>query len=221
LNHSELEAQLLDGCRRLAHKGFLNASSDSLSVRIPGTGEMLLTTGRENWRKAGRVTICVKSFISQQDITGLHESIYLERPDVGAIATSSPKGVRLLAKSGSILPPLFDEQVRHIGLPIATPLDEALLSGDLIHRAFAQGANGAVISERLLCLGMTCERAIFNTELFEKCARAYVIAKASGIRARTIPAWVRVIANNRLMKDERSAGKRYLNGQLPESKTAY
>jgi hypothetical protein len=68
---------------------------------------------------------------------------------------------------------------------------------------------------------MTCERAVFNTELLEKCAQAYVIAKASGTRLRAIPGWVRMIANRRLLHDERNAAARYLNGQLPESTTAY
>jgi hypothetical protein len=182
---------------------------------------MLLATGLENWQDAGRVSISAKSFASGDAFAALHGFIYVERPDAGAMAICSPRGVRLLAKNGATLPPIFDEQVRHIGLPTTTLLHETDLSRERIRKAFGRGANATLFSGRLLCLGMTCERMVFNAELFEKCAKAYVIARASGIRARAIPAWVRLIANQRLIKDERNAAKSYVSGKLPESTTAY
>jgi Class II Aldolase and Adducin N-terminal domain len=221
LERSELEGQLLDGWCRLAHKGLLNISSDSFSVRIPGASEMLLATGRDNSSAVGRVTICVEPFVSEHELTALHRAVYLERPDVGAVVISSPHGARLLAKSKWKLPSIFDEQVRHLGRSMGAPLDENHLSRKRVGKAFCYGINAALLSERLVCLGMTCERAAFNTELFEKCARAFVIAQASGFRPRPIPAWVRLIANRRLLKDERNAAKMHLSGKLPESATAY
>jgi ribulose-5-phosphate 4-epimerase/fuculose-1-phosphate aldolase len=217
----ELEAQFLVGCLRLADKGFLNDSSDSISVRIPGSSEMLLVAGLENWREVGPAMTRTESFESPEVVAALHGAIYLERQDVGAVVVSSPKGARFLAKTGGILPPLFDEQVRHIGLSPRSLLNEKTLSRDQIRKAFLRGANAALLGERLLCLGMTCERVVFNAELFEKCAQAYVIAQASGIPTGVIPAWVRLIANRRLLKDERNAAECYLKGQLPEGTTAY
>jgi ribulose-5-phosphate 4-epimerase/fuculose-1-phosphate aldolase len=221
LHRWELEAQFLAGCLRLADKGFLNCSSDSMSVRIPGTGGMVLVSGLEEWRKVERATMRTLHFTSEETVAALHGSIYLERPDVGAIAVSSPKGVELLARGDGILPPLFDEQVRHIGLPTWRSLDEKRLSREQIREVFSRGANAALLSGRLLCIGMTCERVVFNTELLEKCAQAFVIAKASGTRPRVVPSWVRMIANRRLLNDERNAAARYLNGQLPEGTTSY
>ena len=217
----ELEAQLLNGCHRLADKGFLNSSSDSLSVRIPGTAEMIFAAAAENCRDRGIATIATKPFISEEVVAAVHGMIYRERPDVGAVAISSPRGVRLLAKSGEILPPLFDEQIRHIGLSSRTRLDENRLSKEHIHKAFKRGANAALLGQRLLCLGMTCERVVFNTELFEKCAQAYVIAKASGARPAEIPAWVRLIAIHRLSQEELKAAASYRQGRLPEGTSAY
>jgi ribulose-5-phosphate 4-epimerase/fuculose-1-phosphate aldolase len=182
---------------------------------------MVLAAGLEDWRTVGRATICTQSFVSEDVVAALHGSIYLERPDVGAVAVTSPQGVRLLARGGGILPPLFDEQVRHIGLPRWTTLDAEHLSREQIRKTFRQGANAALLREHLLCLGMTCERAVFNSELLEKCAQAYVMAEASGIPIGTIPTWVRLIANHRLLRDERNAAKSHLNGQLPESTPAY
>jgi hypothetical protein len=217
----KLEEQFLDGYRRLGGKGFLNDSWDSLSIRISGTAEMLLAAGLEDWRDPRHGTMRTQSFTSQEPLAALHGSIYRRRSDVGAVAISSPPGTRILAKSGGTLPPLFDEQVRHIGLPSRTPLDKKALSNKQIDNAFKRGANAALLSDRLICLGMTCERVVFNTELFEKCARSFVIARASGINVGVIPSWVRLIANHRLMRDERNAAARYRNGELPESTTTY
>jgi hypothetical protein len=105
------------------------------------------------------------------------------------VAISSPKGLRMLAYYGGQLPPIFDEQVRHIGLPTEV-LDEKEAPAEMVRKTFRKGANAVLLGARLICLGMTCDRVLFNTELYEKCARAYVIAKASGNRIGSIPMWV-------------------------------
>jgi hypothetical protein len=68
---------------------------------------------------------------------------------------------------------------------------------------------------------MTCDRVLFNTELYEKCAQAYVIVKASGNQIGLIHLWVRLIANHRLLRDERHAAECYRNGSIPESINSY
>ena len=221
MQRMEIEAQLLEGCRRLASKGFLNSPADSFSMRIPGSMEMILTSGHEDWRRIGIADLHTAGLIVNEGISGLHASIYRERADVGAVAISSPKGVHLLAHYGGLLPPLFDEQVRHIG-PSTGPLkSEEKAPTNQVRKIFRRGANAALLGQRLLCLGMTCERVLLNTELFEKCAQAYVIAKASGDRIGFIPVWVRLIAIRRLLRDERRASTSYRNGHIPEGINAY
>ena len=73
-----------------------------------------------------------------------------------------------------------------------------------------------LLGEQLLCLGMTCERVLCNTELQEKCAQAYVIANASGNRIPGDTGVVRLIANRRLLRDEYRAVASYRNGVTPE-----
>lgn len=217
----ELEAQLMEGCRRLADRGFLNLPSDSVSIRVPGNAEMFLATGIQDWRTAGPAALQSRSFTSEWGVAGLHAAIYRQRVDAGAVAISSPRGCRLLARSGGILPPMFDEQIRHLGLYMGSPLDDGHLSGDTIGRTFEKGANAVLLGERLLCLGITCERALANMEIVEKCARAHVISRASGAPGGVIPAWVRLIANRRLMKEESRAAASYLRGQPPSRMTGY
>jgi hypothetical protein len=96
--------------------------------------------------------------------------------------------------------------------------DEA---GHWVREVFARGTNAAIIREQLICLGMTCERAVHNTELFEKCAQAYVISQASGYRNTSIPIWVQFIANRRLLRDEGRAAKSYSEGRFPDKISGY
>jgi len=217
----ELEAHLTAGFRRLSDKGFLRTQSDSLSVRIPGTDEMLLATGFENPDDVAGVASRATSFSSEESVVALHSCIYKDRPDAGAIAITSSKGVRLLAKSGCDLPPLFDEQLRHIGPAGVARLKETELCSQQVRDAFRDGRNAALLGEGLICLGMTCERAVFNTELFEKCAQAFVISMAAGVRASVIPGWVRLIATSRLRKDQRKAAASLLSGRIPDQVSGY
>jgi ribulose-5-phosphate 4-epimerase/fuculose-1-phosphate aldolase len=221
VRRTQIEAQVLDGCRRLAGKGFFNTPADGFSMRIPGSMEMILTSRHEDWRQIGIADLDTASLSVEGGFSGLHASIYQERDDVGAVAISSPKGVRLLAHWGGRLPPLFDEQVRHIGPSTESLKSEENVSRNLVRKTFGRGANATLLGERLLCLGMTCERVLSNTELYEKCAQAYVLAKASARRIGFIPVWVRLIANRRLLRDERRASASYRNGHVPEDINTY
>ena len=217
---TQFHTQLLDACRRLAGKGFFNGSADSISLRIPGSGGMVLASGLTDWRPVPFSDIKAVQFSTQGECAGLHAMIYEERTDVGAVIVSSPKGVRMLAQSGGRLPPIFDEQVRHIGAAVDALNRGESESRDLV-KILRQRTNAVLLGEQLLCLGTTCERALCNTELYEKCALAYVIARASGGRVGTIPFWVRWIANHRLMRDERQAAVSYRQGQVPEGVSGY
>ncbi|MGJ3701214.1 hypothetical protein [Variovorax sp. AFSI2.2] len=60
-----------------------------------------------------------------------------------------------------------------------------------------------------------------NTELFEKCAEAYVLAAATGGQVDPLPWVVRHVANRRLIWDERRAAERFAHGLLPEETKGY
>ena len=242
MQRTQIEAQLLEGCHRLARKGFLNTPADSFSLRIPGQAEMILISGQEDWGRIDSADLRAVPFSAKYNMATLsawinqecadvvlpsvrdhsmvlHTWIYQERADVGAVALSSPEGTHMLASYGGLLPPIFDEQVRHIGRPSKPLRNET--DPEEIRKAFSRGSNVALLGDRLLCLGMTCDRVLFNTELYEKCAQAYVIAKASGGQIGLIPSWVQMIANHRLLKDERSAAHSYREGRIPEDPRSY
>ena len=73
------------------------------------------------------------------------------------------------------MPVLFDEQARHLGImgqACAAPADLAA--------ALRRGGNVALVGGLPVCLGMTAKRLALNAELFEKCAKAYVLARGGG-----------------------------------------
>jgi ribulose-5-phosphate 4-epimerase/fuculose-1-phosphate aldolase len=220
MERTQIKEQLLEGCQRLASKGFLNTPADSFSLRIPGQMEMILISGSKNWRRIEIGDLRTVPFSAKDELSMLHACIYKERGDVGGIAISSPKWVRLLASCGGSLPPIFDEQVRHIGSSASLNYAE-VMRGDMVRETFRQGANAVLLDGRLLCLGMTRDRVLFNTELYEKCAQAYVIARACDSRISRIPLWVRLIATRRLLKDQNIASASYRNGRIPEGIDAY
>jgi hypothetical protein len=147
---------------------------------------------------------------------GLHAAIYACRADVGAIAAGGGAFGLCLADFGAVMPGVFDEQARHLGCMPAGVEDPRDLAPRL-------GGGGNVLVARGLpvCLGMTASRATLNAELFEKCAKAYVLAMASGGHVRPLPWIVRTVANRRLLKDERRAAQRFGLGLLPEESRGY
>jgi ribulose-5-phosphate 4-epimerase/fuculose-1-phosphate aldolase len=218
---SQIKEQLLEGCHRLAKKGFLNSPGDSFSLRIPGKREMLLLSKCEEWGKAEISDIQSAYFSSACPTAALHACIYEERGDAGGIAISSPKWARLLARAGEQVPPLFDEQVRHLGPSVGLVRESEPISGDAVKQVLRRGTNALLLGERLLSLGMTRDRVLFNAELYEKCAQAHTLAKACRTQVNRIPLWVRVIATRRLLKDEDTAAATYRDGRIPDGNSAY
>jgi ribulose-5-phosphate 4-epimerase/fuculose-1-phosphate aldolase len=217
----QIEKLLIDGCRRLAEKGFLNSPADSVSMRAPGEKKLILATGITEWKQIESGDVQMFSMNCAEGLAGLHATIYQQRGDTGAIAIASPKAVRMLSQMGGQMPVIFDEQARHIGRTAGPLPGNVAAAIKVIGDSLRRGSNATLLGEQLLCLGMTCERVVFNSELYEKCAEAYVLAKASGFRICYIPLWVRLIANGRLLKDEGKAAASYQSGTIPEGLNSY
>lgn len=219
MQYPELAEQLLEGCWRLAARKLLSTSKDSFSLRVPDETKMVLVSAVKDWCQAETNDICAASFATADAVSRVHAAIYEERGDVGAIVISAPPWTQLLCSRGESLPPLFDEQVRHIGPPARSTTGK--VPEGVVAKAFRQGANAALLRGRLICLGMTRDRVLFNLALYEKCAQAFTLARASGSRVKHIPAWVRLIATRRLLKDQEAASMSYREGRTPAAITAY
>ena len=198
---------LLQAAERLTAKGFLH-QGDALSVRLPGTSRLLFLSLGEAPRE-------IELTDAEPGVCAVHAQVYQLRGDAGAVATLSPRWSLQLDALGEAMPSVFDEQARHIGRSWA-PSSAAQLSG-----ALEAGGNAGLVDGRLLAIGVTRNRMLFNAELFEKCAMAYVLARLGGGRVKHVPWWVRLIAGRRLTKDQANAAASHAAGEHAAELGAY
>ena len=217
-----LASQLCSARDRLRSRRLFPEAKASLSLRAPGTENFLFLEGCSE-------SATLQSFVeigeSENDTVHAprtHAWIYRLRPDIGSIVVGGGTYGALLHKIGSVLPMLFDEQARHLGRmrgPVTRTDGPAF--GRALADAIGGGANAVVVKGIPIRLGITCQRMVFNSELFEKCAKAFVLASATGTPVTQIPWWVSKIATGRLRKDERNATHSFAQGKLPEESVGY
>jgi len=194
---------------RLQAKRLLAVDSASLSLRIPAGDAMWFGLAVDAAPQRVPVGAAVGDGL-------VHAAIYAARPDVGAIAVGGAKFGRCLADFGGAMPQAFDEQARHLGA-----MGPAVTESRELASSLRQGGNVLLLQGRPVCLGMTPMRLALNAELFEKCAKAHVLAVAGGGRVRALPWIVRFVANRRLHKDEQRAAQRFAHGLLAEETKGY
>jgi ribulose-5-phosphate 4-epimerase/fuculose-1-phosphate aldolase len=197
---------------RLQGKHLLGESGGSLSLRIPGTDAMWFGTVSE----ATPRRILWRGGIPASGVAAHHAAVYGARRDVSAISMGGGVYGRCLADFGGAIPQVFDEQARHLGR-----MGSAVTEVHSIADSLREGGSVVMLQGLPVCLGLTATRMALNAELFEKCAKAYVLAMASGTRVRALPWLVRFIANGRLRKDVQRATQRLQQGLLPEETKGY
>lgn len=208
----EIRSYLLTNRKRMLKKGVFGSPGDSFSMRIPGEDRFLLTVPENE------DVLTVSLDEPSAEVETVHAEIYRVRRDAGALLLSETPWSAALARLGETIPVLFDEQARHIG-QVSSPV----AAGDWVAliAAISGYTNIAIVGDKRLCLGVTPDRIVFNAELFEKCAMAFLIAHSSGGRIHTIPWLVRYIAAGRLKKDQRRAAESLAAGKIPEGMNAY
>jgi ribulose-5-phosphate 4-epimerase/fuculose-1-phosphate aldolase len=194
--------------RRLLRPG------DTLSCRLPGRDAMLLMTG-DAATGGQRIAFADADGAAAQ----LHRAVYSARPDAGAVLLARPDWTSTLAEAGHALPGVFDEQLRHLGWRVRCVDGDAAAAPLAV--GLADGANACVLGGRVLCLGTSLERLVFNAELLEKCAKAYLLASATGLPVRRIPWLVRWIATGRLRRDQRRAAACHQRGEAAPRSAGY
>jgi len=204
------QTELSRAHRRLIDKHLLNAEDDAVSVLIPGARRML-------YRARDDAEARHLAFSGLTGLPALHARSYELRPDAGALASVTTPAGSALAESGVHVPIVFDEQARHVGETWSN------VSSTQLATALATGSNAGLLDGRLLLLGVTPSRMVFNAELFEKCARAYLLARgaASGRTIHLVPFWVRLIARHRLRRDQANAARCHAAGREAPELIAY
>ena len=203
----QAHSQLTEAVTRLRSKEMYRHANDSLSLRVPGMSDFLLLNGDSEECRRQSV-----------DSDSIHAFVYRNRPDAGAVLLGATEASQQLGEMSATPPILFDEQARHIGRTGQVASADDL---DCLKTSLRRGSIAAIIGEQCLRIGTTAQRLVFNAELFEKCATAFLIAGSCGRPLRTIPAWVCWIAGRRLQKDKRSAARAFAAGEFPQDTNAY
>lgn len=198
--------------QRLADRCLLGTPYASLSLRLPGTDDMWFGCSPE-----APVRITWRLHQNANDLAmRLHARAYGHRDDAGAVLIGAGDFGRCLLDWGARMPQVFDEQARHLG-----PMPAAQSDGAGIHAVWPRMGNVCCVQGQILCMGMTARRLALNAELFEKCAKAHVLAIAAGGQVKPLPWWVRWIANGRLRSDQKRARARLAQGLLAEEAQGY
>jgi len=189
----------------LKSKQLLQTSSAWLALRVPGADGFWFgkaSAERPQWM-AG---------VGNGE-SALAEHLFRSRGDVCAIAAGCGRYGQHLFELEGQMPGVFDDQVRHLGKMASVSQQDT--------QHLDSGGNVHWLAGQPLLLGTTANRLVLNAELFEKCAKAYVLAAATGQPIRPLPWLVRFIANRRLHNDQRAAAVRVMNGQLPQDSRDY
>ncbi|WP_198650430.1 hypothetical protein [Saccharospirillum mangrovi] len=201
----QLQQEWRTSLHRLRARQLLQTPSAWLALRVPGVDGFWFGSSdadQPQWMP-----------IAGNGNATLAAHLLRSRPDVGAIATGCGRYGQHLFDVHGRMPGVFDEQVRHLGKMRASARNDVA--------ALELGGNVHWLAGQPLLLGMSANRLVLNAELFEKCAKAYVLAAATGQRVKPLPWLVRVIANRRLINDEKAAAARFVNGELPEDSRPY
>jgi ribulose-5-phosphate 4-epimerase/fuculose-1-phosphate aldolase len=214
IDNAILENGLGLAAARLAGKALLKPG-DTLSQRIPERNAFIrvrIAAGRDVPDEFEWVSL------ANQPVD-IHQRIYAERPDVGAIASGNLTWTSLLSRMDLSLPPIFDEQIRHLGVEakrVAMRSDDARPIA-----ALSNDANAYCLDDMALCFGMGLERLLLNIEILEKCSECFVLAQSATSGVKRIPWLIKFIANRRLRRDQKDAAARHLRGERSVMKAGY
>jgi ribulose-5-phosphate 4-epimerase/fuculose-1-phosphate aldolase len=207
--------QVVTISQEMTHKGFLMGTGGNVSVRISRQNALAITPSNFDYLKMAAGDVCVldldlKPLAGERPASiesAMHAAIYQARPDVNVIIHTHQVTASAIALMGKNIPALFDEQVRFLGRSVDRVPYGASGTGWLksnIVRKLKNHANAYIMANHgALILGPDPERAMFNVELLEKCAVAFLMAYYTGERVNQIPLPIREIIFAKLRKDQK------------------
>jgi ribulose-5-phosphate 4-epimerase/fuculose-1-phosphate aldolase len=207
--------QVVTISQEMTHKGFLMGTGGNVSVRVGKQNALAITPSNYDYLKMVAGDVCVldwdlKPLAGERPASiesAMHAAIYQARPDVNVVIHTHQVTASAVALMGKNIPALFDEQVRFLGRSVDMVPYGASGTGWLksnIVRKLKNHANAYIMANHgALILGPDPERAMFNVELLEKCAVAFLMAYYTGERVNQIPLPIREIIFAKLRKDQK------------------
>ncbi len=213
--HKDVKRQVVTTCQALVEKGIFKGTGGNLSLRVPDQPAFAITPSNYDYMQMTPDDVCIldeqaktlEGKMKPSVESGMHAAVYQNRPDVNAVIHTHQVYASALALIKAPIPALFDEQVRFLGrsveiIPYA-PSGTPFLKNN-VKSKIRNGHNAYILQNHgVLVLGTDVERAIFNLELVEKCALAYLLALCTERPVTRIPLAIREIAFAKLREDEK------------------
>jgi L-fuculose-phosphate aldolase len=190
--HDDLKAQVIDACKELLRLGLTTGTSGNVSVRVPGTGQVVVSPSSVRYESMQLSDVCVVDVESGDQVEGdrnptsellMHLAVYRARWDAGAVIHAHTLHTTALSLLGRGIPPIMDEQVGLLGgevklCPHTLPGSEALAAtvvdnlGD--RRAVILAHHG------MLGCGRDVQQALDVCQASDRLAHLYLLALRAG-----------------------------------------
>lgn len=179
-----LKREVVDGARSIFLKGLVQTGEGNLSMRIPGSEEMLITPTFNRYNDMMEDDVVHLTFDGNR-LEGsrdpsseyrLHAAVYLHRSRASCVIHTHSPYATMMAVVRKGIPILLEEMVIFLGGGVGVSEFGLAHSDDFGAKALeAMGSNNAALlaNHGVLCCGRTLEHALKISELVEKMARVY------------------------------------------------
>jgi len=191
---SDEKKQVLEAARKMADKGLVVGTAGNVSLRLPPEGdrELLAITPSSLYHDSLDVEdiqildfqgLTVQGNLTPSVESGLHIAIYQARRNVNAVMHTHSVCASAVSTAGLDIPPILEDQVAFLGGEIKLARHAPSGSKKLIEYTLsALDKRSAVLlpNHGAVSTGKTMRDAFTASELVEKTAKVFILAKLVG-----------------------------------------
>ena len=191
---SNEKKQVLEAARKMAEKGLVVGTAGNVSLRLPPEGdrELLAITPSSLYHDSLDVDDIqildfkgktVQGNLTPSIETGLHIGIYQARRNVNAVMHTHSVYASAVSAAGLDIPPILEDQVAFLGSEIKLAGHAPSGSKELIEYTLSALDNRSAVllpNHGAVSIGKTLREAFTASELVEKTAKVFMLAKLVG-----------------------------------------
>ena len=191
---SDEKKQVLDAARKMAEKGLVVGTAGNVSLRLPPEGdrELLAITPSSLYHDSLDVDDIqildfkgktVQGNLTPSIETGLHIGIYQARRNVNAVMHTHSVYASAVSAAGLDIPPILEDQIAFLGSEIKLARHAPSGSKELIEYTLSALDNRSAVllpNHGAVSIGKTLREAFTASELVEKTAKVFMLAKLVG-----------------------------------------
>lgn len=190
----DYKSLIIESGKRMLNSGYTIETWGNISARDPVTGKVYITPSGMDYSTLNNddVVVCdlngniVEGFRKPSIETGLHLSVYRERPEVNAVIHTHPLYSTIFSCMGEDIPLITDEAAQTLGASCrranyALPGTEELARECV--KALGKEANSCLLqSHGAVCVGESMEAAFKVSKVLEITAQVYYMIRSTGGR---------------------------------------